>query len=330
MMRNRRPTWLLTALLTALIAGLAVGGLALAGKPPKGGSGGGSVPLGTIYFLNVDLDVCLSMRGDGSVKTLSACDEPSYQTHDGTRWFLTRLYVTDLDGTRHAELFAVTEDGLTLQLTDDPTVTPSWYFFRWAKDDSFLSYVGVIHAADGSQETALFVADVDWSLGLPVIALPQPILYGDILAHDWSPFGDEVVYTRPSEAYGHYLLEVTTFFADGSTFTHSLSEGRNPEWSPDGRRIAFDRGEIWTILPDGTGAVQLTKATLDGGGENQQDGPTWSPDGKFLAFTENIHKQKGFQPTVYSYNVLRISADGGKTTNLTDDIGNSGGPRWRP
>lgn len=61
---------------------------------------------------------------------------------------------------------------------------------------------------------------------------------------------------------------------------------RGPRWSPDGKRIAFysDRGgqyDIWTIHPDGSNLVQLTKNIPRGPWF-----PNWSPDGSALAFPD--------------------------------------------
>jgi WD40-like Beta Propeller Repeat len=60
-----------------------------------------------------------------------------------------------------------------------------------------------------------------------------------------------------------------------------------PAWSPDGRRIAFERGpagdspgnDVWSMAADGTDRRRLTAtAGLDGG-------PAWSPSGSRIAFT---------------------------------------------
>src|SRR5262245_39054906 len=65
-----------------------------------------------------------------------------------------------------------------------------------------------------------------------------------------------------------------------------LGTGRNPVWSPDGRRIAFDdtrngNTEIFVMNANGHHVVQLTH------NDTTDFDPTWSPDGKRIAF-ENI------------------------------------------
>jgi dipeptidyl aminopeptidase/acylaminoacyl peptidase len=74
--------------------------------------------------------------------------------------------------------------------------------------------------------------------------------------------------------------------ADG-TDVMRLSAGADtdPEWSPDGRTIAFTRSlgwygskeQVWTVRGDGEGTPRrLVRRGL---------GPRWSPDGRWIAFT---------------------------------------------
>jgi Tol biopolymer transport system component len=60
-----------------------------------------------------------------------------------------------------------------------------------------------------------------------------------------------------------------------------------PNWSPDGRRIAFTSNrdgdyEIYTARPDGSHAHQLTTNTTF-----TDDRPNWSPDGRKIAFSSD-------------------------------------------
>ena len=72
----------------------------------------------------------------------------------------------------------------------------------------------------------------------------------------------------------------------------------DPEWSPDGKRIAFvsnrtgkeydenRNSDDWVINADGSGT--LTKISDHDEADNQ---PRWSPDGKTIAFTGEIHER---------------------------------------
>lgn len=75
----------------------------------------------------------------------------------------------------------------------------------------------------------------------------------------------------PSAGAEHIYLAT----ADGLVTT-PLVAGSSPAWSPDGRRMAFDReGDVRVINADGSDEIWLTKGSH----------PAWSPDGSRIAFT---------------------------------------------
>jgi len=98
-----------------------------------------------------------------------------------------------------------------------------------------------------------------------------------------------------------------------------------PEWSPDGRSIAFasnrsdsedpDRNyntDIWVVAADNTDqGKSLLRVTTNPGAD---DAPTWSPDGKWIAFTCQL------EPRLFQYATFHIAiapATGGETKVLT-------------
>jgi TolB protein len=94
--------------------------------------------------------------------------------------------------------------------------------------------------------------------------------------------------------------ELFVMNADGTgirkiTHPQNGTEDTNPDWSPEGSRIAFVRQpprgaySIWVVSPDGTELHRLSPPCPRGGGipacAADDGGPlAWSPDGQHLAF----------------------------------------------
>lgn len=90
----------------------------------------------------------------------------------------------------------------------------------------------------------------------------------------------------------------------------------NPDWSPDGSRIAFESGpdgslSIFTIGIDGEHLTRLTDDVYN------DEGPVWSPDGERIAFYSNRRAERESRPV--SLQVYVMYADGSDQRRLTDE-----------
>ena len=110
-------------------------------------------------------------------------------------------------------------------------------------------------------------------------------------------------------------LQVFTENPDGSNQKQLTFEGENgrPDWSRDGKRIAFGAhrdGKRWVGVIDADGASQklLTEGTS----------PDWSPDGKQIAFSSADGQ------------IWVMNADGSNKVQVTKSATFKSGPSWSP
>jgi dipeptidyl aminopeptidase/acylaminoacyl peptidase len=116
-----------------------------------------------------------------------------------------------------------------------------------------------------------------------------------------SPDGQTIIYQvfrprRDDEKPGPAVSEIWTVPARGGEpvrFTYNEKSDLSPQWSPDGKHIAFlsKRGEsnlsqVYLISPSGGEAMQLTRS------ETSVVSFKWSPDGSRIAYTATEGKTK--------------------------------------
>lgn len=162
-------------------------------------------------------------------------------------------------------------------------------------------------------------------------------------------------------------FDVYSMNPDGSDpipLTATSGDERNPSWSPEGRRIAYDRNAYVHVLaddgsydvrietcfydsqpswsPDGSRHVlyrqfgktpYLLTRQIDGTNEDQLEGasigvwsPEWSPEGTTIAF---VNERYGIDDKFYS-GIWLMDADGSNPREVTASENMDASPSWHP
>ena len=133
--------------------------------------------------------------------------------------------------------------------------------------------------------------------------------------------GDRLAYSQESRDTDIWRVE-TSGSASMRRPTRLISSTRpdyGPQYSPDGKKIAFTSGrsgsnEIWVCDADGLNPVQLTSFAGPDVGS-----PRWSPDGRQIAFDSVAAGNR---------DIFVVGAEGGKPRRLTDGASDEVRPSW--
>jgi len=318
--------------------------------------------VGLIYFWSGD--IVHTMETDGTSKEPVGEDWwlPSRTLHDGRRWCIQRQWN---EANQRDEYWAVPAQGTDkFQLTFDTAVEPndeepgdSWVgdirpYPKWATHDGVVdgkvTYLALRYDTNGDViDHGLQEIYIDWTNKEATAAatmVPINPLVDDtkgpyiVAQYDWNPDGTSVAYVSRGPGGGGALRRIDQDENAESGWSDPViltwGGGKDPQWSPDGTRIAHVRltveqpipaydvwkTDIWTISPvDGSGHTVLVAHSSTTGAQR----PRWSPSGSHLVYTHYSGGRRDMSPT--GYDVYRISKTGGDTTNLTADVSASAG-----
>ena len=195
-------------------------------------------------------------------------------------------YLVDFNGSEQDHLFL--QDFISGKNID---LTPGISFslqtnIAWSPDGNAIAFL-----ADQSQHFDAYVMDLDKPLPedqkMETLFPIRRILSINRPGWNvkWSPDGQclAVVFEGPGQTYLTYLVS-----PDGKDARPIMKDGlpidaRNPAWSPDGRRLAFDSDlSGWHSI----GILEIEKQEIAWlkGSQWERYAPAWSPDGKNLVY----------------------------------------------
>lgn len=225
------------------------------------------------------------------------------------------VFFSDRDGDE--EIFLMNADGSNTQkITDNKT--SDWHP-SISNDGKKIAFVR------GGRD--LFIMDVDGSNEQQLTSSSGILAYPS-----WSPDDSKIIFGDDRSGYH----EIYTIKLDGSglvqltnsnDFNDSNFNNYSPRMSPDGSKIAFQRGNsktsaishIFTMNADGTDLQKITSTNNDDNISNHA--PSWSPDGSKLAFQSD---QDG------DNEIYTMNPDGSGIRKLTDNSEYDSSPVWSP
>ena len=195
---------------------------------------------------------------------------------DGTKI----AFVSDRD--ENKEIYVMDADGknfknLTLHLDDDSSPT-------WSPDGTKIAFGSRQVAGEIQTLSDIFVMDADGANRTNITQNPRA--YN--CTPSWSPNKNKIAFAAFSnvDRVGPWNanLDIFVMNADGTNPIRLTEDARMnwlPSWSPDGKRMAFERAihepdpttsDIYVINADGTGLVNLTQTPVVGEWD-----PSWKP-----------------------------------------------------
>jgi Tol biopolymer transport system component len=195
---------------------------------------------------------------------------------------------------------------------------------RWIVSPTWLPDSSEIVFASGESSWMAGGAPELWRMAVSGPGEPHHLVFAGEMGSfpDISRRGNRLAYMRGSVNANIWRLDLggrTRKTRRPEKVIFSTRIEKDPQYSPDGRRIAFASArsgtfEIWVARNDGSDPIQLTSL-----GATRTEMPRWSPDGKNIVFDSNRGGRLG---------LYLISAHGGPPRRLNESAADQVAPSW--
>jgi TolB protein len=321
---SRTPLVLSLAALTATVIAVALPATAT----PPGTNGKIVFERGTRDGTNL-----FTVAADGSelerLTGLRGIEGDSSWSPDGTKVAFARSVNPER---RPFEIWVVNADGSGLErLTRHRRLS---FAPAWSPDGRMIVYS--TNAGRRRQHFGLFVMDSDGSDKQRLLR-SRTREYSD---PSWSPDGTTIAFAdlKPGETPRGFDSSIALIDADDGGNLRRLTRrgGRdelNPNWSPDGTDIAFERtrrfpvrqSDIWLMNADGSDKRRVTATKV------HETNPTFAPDGTRIAFTgDRDNRRLSKERLGRGFELYTMALDGTDIVRLTDNRRPDLFPDWQP
>jgi tetratricopeptide (TPR) repeat protein len=171
----------------------------------------------------------------------------------------------------------------------------------------------ILYRSEREDSVGIHALDISTGIDIRATSLSQHIL------PRWG--NENIPFLIVAQEPGTGRWQVSKGFADGKSEPIIMTDGRTPDWSPDGQYIAYQGADpvgnnpgIYLLPATGGEAIRLTSHDSD-------RSPVFSPDGKQVAY---MSARNG------NWDIYVVGISGGEPLQVTTARGNDGHPSWSP